>query len=143
MAWPEGWDWLDELPIWDPPEELRGPVRPVAINLAIKMLSCDILSNEVRVLVGGFVAEYSLYNLWFLRDAKASGKDARQLARFSGLAREQTRLVYESWQRFQDATSSQGEHSEVRKSIQLRSQELSEALSRAVDVLRDAKSSPQ
>lgn len=141
MAWPEGWDWLDELPIWEPPEELRGPVRPVAVNLAIMMLSCDILSNEVRALVGGFVAEYSLYNLWFLRDAKTSGRDTRELARFSGLAREQTRLVYESWRKFQDATSSQGEDSEVRKSIQLRSQELSEALSRAVDVFRDTKSS--
>ncbi|KJK58196.1 hypothetical protein [Saccharothrix sp. ST-888] len=139
MAFPEGWEWLDELPTWEPPKELRGPASSTALNLAIKMLSCDILGNDVCALVGRFVTEHSLFNVWFLRDAKGSGRDARQLAQLSSIGREQTRLVFESWERFLAATSVEGPNEHVRELIRLRSGELSESLRNASVALTKAR----
>jgi hypothetical protein len=140
MSLPEGWEWLDELPDWDPPQELRGPANSVALNLAIKMLSCDILSNDVCALVGEFVTEYSLFNGWFLRDAKGASGDERQLAQVAGIGQEQTRSVYEAWERFNVATTADGPNEEVRQLIQSRRDELAVALNEAVEALSAARS---
>jgi hypothetical protein len=142
MALPEGWEWLDELPTWEPPQELRSPASSTALNLAIRMLSCDILGNDVCALVGRFVTEYSLFNIWFLQDAKKSGRDARQLAMLSSVGREQTRLVFESWERFLAATSAEGSNEDVRKLIRLRSDELSESLGNAIVALEESRNGP-
>jgi len=71
---PAGWDWLDEVPDdWVPPEDLSGPTGSVDTDLAIRLLSCEILGPEVRAAVGRFVTEQAQYLLWFLTEGRAAG----------------------------------------------------------------------
>lgn len=140
MSLPEGWEWLDELPEWEPPQELMGPAKSVELNLAIRMLSCDILGKNICALVGRFVTEQSLFTIWFLRDVKGSGRDIRELALISNISWEQTRLVFESWERFESNLKSEGSNHDVRARIQASSEELVRSLQDAIDTLIKARS---
>lgn len=139
MSLPEGWDWVNELPTWEPPEELRGPVGPVALNLAIRVLSCDVLSNHIRALVGSFITEYSLFNIWFARDVKSTGLNGRRLAQLSTIGREQTRLVYEDWRKFEAAIQADGPNEQVRLLVETRADSLAASLRNAVAAFQGAR----
>ncbi|GAA3435188.1 hypothetical protein [Kutzneria kofuensis] len=94
-------EWIDEIPDgWEPPVDLLGPSQDVVANLAIKMLTCDYLGHQVLVLVGRFIAEHSLFTMWFLREGKAA-VGAREALLLTLLPMEQVRIVYEAWQYFE------------------------------------------
>jgi len=81
-------DWILELPDgWEPPDELRTPSMSIEANLAIRMLSCDYLGHEVRVLLGRFITEHSLFTLWYLREAKSSRYGLKETLMLGGLPR--------------------------------------------------------
>lgn len=98
MPVPEGEEWLDEAQEeWETPVDLQSPTRYAEANLAIKLLSCEFLGHEVRVALGRFISEYSLYTVWFHREVKRSGFSVKETTFLLGLPSEQTRIVYEAW----------------------------------------------
>ncbi|MEV7773310.1 hypothetical protein [Kitasatospora sp. NPDC086791] len=99
---------------WIVPDSLRGPVRQVPTNLAIQMLSCELLDHEIKALLGEFIAEASRCHL---RPMEAPMNFDRQ-ARFGGVLREATRIVYEGWEDFRAAIESGGRSEDVREAIQ-------------------------
>ncbi|WP_162906971.1 hypothetical protein [Allorhizocola rhizosphaerae] len=108
MSLPEGWEWLDDVPDeWEAPEELRRPTRFPHANLAIRMLSCEYLSHENRVLLGRFISEYSLFQMWYLDERKESGGDPKEAALLAQVPMNQTRLVYEAWKQLENAEGAQ------------------------------------
>lgn len=136
MPAPRGWEWFDELPEeWEPPEELLSPSNSPEHNLAILMLSCDVLGRDVCALIGRFITEQSLFTLWFLRDVKRSGRDLKEAALISGIGHHWTRQVYEAWMRFYSSTKTEGPNEGVRTLIVEARAELAKALQNAVDAL--------
>ncbi|MFG2976131.1 hypothetical protein ACGFYY_24525 [Streptomyces sp. NPDC048331] len=117
---------------WVVPDSLRGPVRQVPTNLAIRMLSCELLDHEVKALVGQFIAEASLC---YLRPVEAPMNFDRQ-ARFGDALRGSTRIVYEGWEEFRTAIEGEGCPEEVRESIRQGKSMLISRLQAAVDRLR-------
>ncbi|MEW2445874.1 hypothetical protein [Micromonospora marina] len=133
-------DWLSEVPDeWEPPGELLEPSKSVETNLAIRMLSCDYLGHEVLVLLGRFIAENSLFTLWFLKEGKASQRGLKETAILAGLPLEQTRVVYEAWRRFEEVSDMQEADAilgERRRAAQV---ELSAALQAGIETLSRAR----
>lgn len=133
-------DWLSEVPDeWEPPGELLEPSRSVEANVAIRMLSCDYLGHEVRVLLGGFIAEHSLFALWFLRERKASWHGLKEVAVLAGLPLEQTRTVYEAWRRFDEVSAMQEADAILGERLQAAREELSTALQVGIATLSRAR----
>jgi|HigsolmetaAR206D_1030411.scaffolds.fasta_scaffold01205_14 hypothetical protein len=122
-------DWILELPDgWEPPDELRTPSMSIEANLAIRMLSCDYLGHEVRVLLGRFITEHSLFTLWYLREAKSSRYGLKETLMLGGLPREQTRVVYEAWKRFDEISAMRAENSVIGERRRVARKELAAAL---------------
>lgn len=106
---PPGWEFLadDSFEYWEAPEELRKPVPSVDINLAIRMLSRGSLGNEFNVLVGRFVSESELFNIWFQRTKGGGGRDTPRLLIASN---RWTQRVCEAWQNLDEGTEGSWEH---------------------------------
>ncbi|TWP51592.1 hypothetical protein FKR81_15505 [Lentzea tibetensis] len=96
QEWIAGWP--EE---WELPEELVGPTENTVANLAIRMLECENLSHKARILLGRFIGEHSLLQLWILSDVK--GRGARDIREVYGVDQDGIRLVYEAWKQFQAA----------------------------------------
>ncbi|MDG4802940.1 hypothetical protein [Micromonospora sp. WMMD980] len=133
-------DWLSELPDeWKPPGELLEPSKSVEANLAIRMLSCDYLGHEVLVLLGRFIAEHSLFTLWFLKEGKALQRGLKETAILAGLPLEQTRAVYEAWRRFEEISDMQEADAILGERRRAAQEELSSALQAGVETLSLAR----
>ncbi|MER5336943.1 hypothetical protein [Micromonospora sp. NPDC002717] len=133
-------DWLSEVPDeWEPPSELLEPSRSVEANLAIRMLSCDYLGHEVRVLLGRFIAEHSLFTLWFLKEGKTSQHGLKEAATLAGLPLEQTRAVYEAWRRFDEVSAMKEADAILGERRQAAREELSAALQAGIATLSRAR----
>jgi hypothetical protein len=133
-------DWLSEVPDeWEPPGELLKPSSSVEANLAIRMLSCDYLGHEVRVLLGRFIAEHSLFTLWFLREVKTPQRGLKEAAILAGLPLEQNRAVYETWKRFENVSAMQEADEILRERRQAAREELSAALRAGIATLSQAR----
>jgi hypothetical protein len=107
MSMPPGWEWLKDADYWEEPEELEKPVTSVDINLAIKMLSRDSLGNEFNVLVGQFISESELFNMWFQRTKGGGGRNTPRLLIASN---QWTKRVYEAWRNLDEGTEGTWEH---------------------------------
>lgn len=141
---PEGWEWLDELADeWQPPEELQGPSNGVPVNLAIQILSCDVLDLEARALVGRFITEDAQFTSWFLREVKGSGRDIQQVAALSRTPFRQARLVFAAWQHFRECLHLEGQAEDVAPLLAAAREALDAALSTAVDTLVTARGDRQ
>lgn len=139
MAFPDGWEWLQEVPDeWEPPAELRTPTALPRINLPLQMLAMDILSNDSIDLVGQFISESARFNVWFATVAKGSGRTPKELAMVGQAPGNQLRKVYEAWKDFR------GAYERCRGDIQgfLGEQKaLDAALRRAVEELQEVRAS--
>jgi len=132
---PEGWGWLEDLPDeWEAPAELGAPTPYPEVNLAIKLLSCEFLGFEVRVAIGRFVSEEALYDLWFLENLGTAGWGARQSALLREVPMEQTRIVYEAWNRLDQVGEMNAPNAELRDRRAAASTQLMAALERAVEM---------
>lgn len=90
---------------WELPEELQAPVRHASSNLAIRMLSCPTIGHDVLTLLGQFITEQSLMNIWFLEDVKGSDRGLEEVLSLTEFGEKQTRLVYEAWKNYQISIS--------------------------------------
>lgn len=137
--------WLSEVPDeWEPPGELLEPSSSVEANLAIRMLSCDYLGHEVRVLLGRFIAEHSLFTLWFLREVKTVQHGLKEAAALAGLPLEQNRAVYEAWKRFEDVSAMQAAEELLGEMRQAAREGLAAALRAGIAALsRARKANPE
>jgi hypothetical protein len=96
--------WLREVrQDWEVPEELLTPATAIESNLAIRILSCDVVGHEVRVLLGHFIAEQSLFTIWFLQEVKNTSVDSEEAILMTGFGDEQTMLVYDAWKKLESA----------------------------------------
>jgi hypothetical protein len=133
-------EWLDDVPDeWEPPIDLLEPSRDPIANLAIKMLSCDHLGHRALALVGQFVAEHSLFTLWFLDEGK-SKLSAKESLLLTLVPMEQARVVYEAWLRFDGVPLAVGQldAAELGARRAIACEELEKALQGAIDVFRRA-----
>jgi hypothetical protein len=139
MARPEGWEWLDEpRPRWETPEALRGPVGSVPVNLALALLSCDFLGHEIRVLVGRFVSEHSLFYL------RAPGmpltfRDQALISDAIGLC---VRRVFEAWEEFRLTAERDARAEEIGRLMRQKRQALAEELENAISVFKELPGNP-
>jgi hypothetical protein len=72
------WDWLADMSDeWEIPGELEEPTGFPEANMAIKILSCEILGHDVRAAVGRFVTAQALSTICFLEGVKGSEAEMR------------------------------------------------------------------
>ncbi|GAA1020278.1 hypothetical protein Aple_078810 [Acrocarpospora pleiomorpha] len=136
MPIPEGWEWLNELPEeWETPPDLQTPTNNLEANLVIKMLSCEILGQDVRAAIGGFISAQALYTMWFFDDVKSSGRGMREVTLLAVFPTEQTRDVYKAWKRFERVGEQEGRDEVLRDRRIAAAAELAEALERAAEAL--------
>jgi len=105
------------------------PIPPESTKLSLRQL-----------LVGQFVAEQSLFTMWFLR-ADKKGVDARRALLLTLVPMEQARVVYEAWLRFDSVPIATRSLDEAREMGERRAEAgagLEKALGSAIDVLRRA-----
>ena len=99
-----------------PPELRQGPSNSSPCNLAILLLSCDVLHHEAIVLVGRFVSESSMA---YLRPS-SRGLSFQEQKLFGEVFTRHCRRTFEAWERFRLAL-------EMTAPIPVKKQELSEA----------------
>ncbi|MFF4850556.1 hypothetical protein [Streptomyces sp. NPDC001194] len=134
MSVPPNWGWLDEMPDeWDPPAELLAPSNSIENNLAIKILSSELVGAKISEWTGRFIVEQSLLSAW-LHEAKQG--DAEMAVRLSGEALEQTRLVFEAWKPLETLLSPHGARPDGRNEVREQAARLVATLRRSVDALR-------
>ncbi|WP_404954939.1 hypothetical protein [Streptomyces sp. 147326] len=125
---------MDEVPDeWDPPEELLTPSNSIEHNLAIKILSCELVGVKISEWTGRFVVEQSLLSAW-LYELKQS--DVEKAMRLSGAALEQTRLVFESWKSLEVILPPRGARPGSRDEIQQQAARLVDTFRKSVSALR-------
>ncbi|MEW2417717.1 hypothetical protein AB0953_28905 [Streptomyces sp. NPDC046866] len=134
MSIPPSWGWLDEVPDeWDPPEELLAPSNSIENNLAIKILSCEVVGAEISEWTGRFVMEQSIHSAWLY---KVKQSDAERAVRLSGAALEQTRLVFEAWKPLELILSPRGAIPGGRDEVRQLAARLVETFRQSVHALR-------
>ncbi|MFJ1595700.1 hypothetical protein [Streptomyces sp. NPDC088261] len=136
---PEGWEWLDEVPQWIIPDELLGPASSPAVNLSIRMLSCNILSKDACALVGRFITESSLFTIWFLEDVKGSSRSMQDVALLLSASNEQTRLVFETWTKFEASLNFQRDGEDARALVRETGDRLEMSIRKAVGALAEIR----
>lgn len=100
---PEDWKWLDELPeTWAIPEEIRTPTRIPQHNLSIRMLSSQMIGNDVVVLLGTWLTKYAEFNMWGATKGKGvAAVSVRDLAFRVAESRDITRRIYVAWREYE------------------------------------------
>ncbi|MFD9738957.1 hypothetical protein [Umezawaea sp. NPDC059074] len=99
-----------------PPELRDGPSNSTPCNLAILLLSCDILRHDAVVLIGRFVSESSMA---YLR-SPGRGLSFREQKLFGDVFTRHCRRTFEAWERFRLALA-------MDAPIPVKKQEVSEA----------------
>jgi hypothetical protein len=97
------------------------------------MLSCDFLGHRILVLVGQFVAEYSLLHL------RSPGKPLgfREQALLADVLTKCTRRTFEAWERFESAAEQDGSDDEVRRNVDAGREALADELGKAIAVFKE------
>jgi len=127
---------------WELPEELLEPVQHTASNLAIMMLSCPTIGHDVLTLVGRFITEQSLLNIWFLEDVKGSGRGLEEVLSLTEFGDKQTRAVYEAWKSYKISVSDERLDGKRERIIDC-SEALVGALESAIAALMDIRGATQ
>ena len=139
MSLPSEWEWLEEVSHgWEPPAELRGPTGVPKVDLAIAMLSCDRLGNDLIELVGELISEDARFTMWFVQEAKGRVESEKELALLSLVPEEQLEHVYEAWAAYMRADREAG--GKVAE-VQAERRGLEHALRRAIGRLAEVRSS--
>jgi hypothetical protein len=94
----------------DPPELMRGPSGYPPTNLAILLLSCDVLDHEVCALVGRFVTECSSA---YLRPTRSMTFREQEL--MGEVFTRHTRRTFVAWERFRLGLEMAAPAAEVRR----------------------------
>lgn len=126
---------------WEPPDELLSPAVAVDLNLAIRILSCEVIGRDICVLVGRFIAEQSLYAIWFHDEVKGSGLGPAEVLRLVNVGHEQVRSVFESWNAFEAALEASKGEVGGREILKEKSHLMAEELKRSIDVLIETRNS--
>jgi hypothetical protein len=67
-------DWLEEFrkppPGWDPPDDLKTPTHSPALNLAVSILTSNLIGNDLSELVGLWIAAMARLNMWYKDSAR-------------------------------------------------------------------------
>ncbi|MFB8001340.1 hypothetical protein [Nocardia sp. NPDC056000] len=134
------WDWINDLPDWDAPEELTKNDVPPTHNLAILLLSSNLVSNEIQALVGRYITEVANLNVWL----SAGGQqrlDARAFVTLTSHVEQYTRRIYESWKELEAALNSTHDIApeESRSRIAATSQSLQFTLIEAIDFMSSVR----
>ncbi|MFJ8002533.1 hypothetical protein ACIQ7D_36425 [Streptomyces sp. NPDC096310] len=141
MSFPDGWEWLDEIPSgWSPSSELLTPTGIIRVDLPIRMLSSNKLGNDLIELVGQLLSESARFSIWFGSKAKEQVSSPKQLAMLSLTTNEQHRHVYEAWASYIDAHEA---YSGKVESFKDEEESLRRALSDAINNLAVTRSSFQ
>lgn len=132
----EEWNWIEDLPEWDLPADLNAHDVPPPYNLAIMILSCKLLGNEVRALVGRYVTEYSYLNVW-LASGGQQHLDGKAFLTLVSEIEQGTRRVYEAWKDLESSLnrSEEGTAEESLARISASSKSLETVLTGAVDFI--------
>jgi hypothetical protein len=108
MSVDEWGEWLDEVPDgWQAPRELREPTRIPLTNLIIKMLSSEMIGNDIVELIGKLLAEEAVHSMW----CGAVGKrelDVKEFLLLGVKRSEIVRRVYEVWIAFSEKIERHG-----------------------------------
>ncbi|MEV6066815.1 hypothetical protein AB0L82_09730 [Nocardia sp. NPDC052001] len=130
------WSWVEDLPSWKIPDELKKYDVPTAHNLAILLLSCNLLHNENNALVGRYITEYSNLNIW-LASGGQQRMDAKAFVTLTSHVEQYIRRIYEAWKEFEATLKSAYDVSpeESRASIGSTSQSLQFTLIEAIDFM--------
>lgn len=93
---PDEWKWMDEIPpSWEPPAELCSPTRFPDLNLAVILLSSEIIGNDIIKLVGEHIAARCALTIWMARhEPQKSFKEAFLLEQMVGKGLES---IYRAW----------------------------------------------
>lgn len=116
---------------WEPPVELLKPVQSISSNLAIMILSSPTVGHEIKVLLGRFISEQSMFTIWFTENVKGGGRDFSDVLALSGFGDEQTRIVYSAWKGYEKSV----EAKMGRENVVAAARKLEEALQMAVEAL--------
>ncbi|MFF2549629.1 hypothetical protein ACFVUS_01465 [Nocardia sp. NPDC058058] len=130
------WDWINDLPDWDQPEELTKNDVPATHNLAILLLSCNLVSNEIQALVGRYITEVANLNVWLAAGGQQH-LDARAFITLTTHVEQYTRKTYEAWKDLEAALNPTHEITpeESRAKIATTSQSLQFTLIEAIDFM--------
>lgn len=118
------------------------PALPPDVNLVIKMLRCNLLDKKTIALIGRYLTEQALFEVWLLADAwKAT--TPREAAGLLQVHHEQTRRVYQSWRELEIARQSNDPNGQLPSKVQSAINNLTEALETAVSTLANLRTSYQ
>jgi hypothetical protein len=86
--------------VWHGTEELAGPTKVLAVNLAVSMLANDIVGNDITEAVGLYLAAYARFNVWFGGGA-GGGKSPVELSVIRAWSSEHSKSIYEAWKNYE------------------------------------------
>ncbi|MFF0868719.1 hypothetical protein ACFYUV_43690 [Nonomuraea sp. NPDC003560] len=97
----EDWEWPKGLPpAWEAPEGLRVPTASVSLNLALQMLSSNIVGNDEIEVIAEFVLEKARFEQWTGRvDPPVT---LRQRFAVDRAVAEGLRVVHEAWVAYEE-----------------------------------------
>lgn len=96
----DDWAWIETLPkSWRAPAELQSPTRVPEINLAIKMLSSEMIGNDIIEQLGRFLSADAAHNMWFATAGKRS-RTPHELALLNVQSSEILGRIYEAWHQY-------------------------------------------
>lgn len=96
---PDAWEafYSPDFPVgWRYPSELERPSSSLVGNLAILMLSRDIIGNDIVEALGLYLAADSRFNVWYGEGA-GGVRTPREMAELRASDLENLRRVYEAW----------------------------------------------
>ncbi|APA97245.1 hypothetical protein NS506_03192 [Nocardia seriolae] len=133
------WNWINDLPEWKVPSELHEFDCSTAFNIAIKLLACKYLPNEIQARVGKYITEYSLLNIKLGQGQH--GLDAKSFLTLQSDIQVRERSIYESWKEWDARRNSDGQGSddEVEVGVIAAEEALRYSLDEAIELLNKAR----
>ncbi|MFC0436007.1 hypothetical protein [Kutzneria buriramensis] len=92
----------DGPPVWHGPSELAGPTKVLVVNLAVSVLSNDIVGNDITEAVGLYLAAYARFNVWYGNGA-GGGKGPAELSAIRAWSGELSKSIYDAWKNYERA----------------------------------------
>lgn len=129
---------MDDLPSWEVPKELDGPSHSTSNNIAVILLSCSYLTNEIYDLVGAYVSQHALSDIWFVTSAKRT-LSPRELLGIVNRYDQLDRAVYEAWKELERCVHLEISPEELRPKVLAAKDDIAAALENAVTIMRQTR----
>jgi hypothetical protein len=93
---------------WVPPAELAKPAVSPVDNLAIRMLSSNLIGNDSLEALGLYLAADARFNVWYGQGAGLPNPTGRELVELMVFRMDVFRRVYEAWCGLADSAADGG-----------------------------------